>query len=103
MTRPAGSEVSTGFTAEIHIIWMIPYLVANPTDITSLCIYHQGSSDGRPFELIQNNLIPIVLLPYDIIFMGQIPSRVKNTRVNALLFGKVKLLRVAKVKKHFVI
>lgn len=69
MTRPTGSEVSTGITAEIHIIWMIPHLVANLTDITSLCIYHQGSFNRTSFGLIQNNLIPIVFLPYDVIFI----------------------------------
>lgn len=68
--RHTGSEISTSLTAEIHIIWMIPHLVANLTDIASLCIYHQGSSGGRSFGFIQNNLIPIVFLPHDIIFMG---------------------------------
>lgn len=101
MTRTTSSEVSTGLTTEIQPIGMIPHLVANLTDITSLCIYHQGSSDGRSFGLIPNNLIPIVFLPYDVIFILHRIPQVKNLRRHTPLFREMEHLRVAKVGKRF--
>lgn len=89
MTRPTSSEVSTGLTAEIHIIRMIPHLVTNLTDITSLCIYHQGSSNRTSLGLIQNNLIPTVFLPYDMIFIRHRIPRFKNFRRHTPLFGEM--------------
>lgn len=103
MTRPTSSEVSTGLTAEIHIIRMIPHLVTNLTDITSLCIYHQGSSNRTSLGLIQNNLIPTVFLPYDMIFIRHRIPRVKNFRRHTPLFGEMEHLRVAKVGKRFAV
>ena len=87
-TRTASSGINAGITTKIHPIGMIPHLVANLTDITSLCIYHQGSSNRTSFGLIQNNLIPIVFLPYDMIYIRHRIPRVKNFRRHTLLGGK---------------
>ena len=87
--RPTCSQVNTSAASKIHPIRMIPHLITNLTDITPFCVYHQGSPDNRFFLFFPNNLIPIVLLFYDMVCIWY------QNFWHTALFRELKFLRIA--------